>query len=188
MARGREVFKKYKKAIVFVGKCLNILPQKVQYKLFIKTRKITGGGGMVIRYILIKNLARSVGDNVSIHPDVYMFNIQNLSIGDNVSIHPMCYIEAYGGIEIGNDVSIAHGVTIMSVTHRYSDIDVPIKDQGIVGKPITISDNVWIGAKASILGDVVINSGVIIGAGAVVNKDVEKNTICLLYTSPSPRD
>ncbi len=177
MVRGRDKFNKYKLIIDILSKVYSFFPKSIQRKLLINNRKKNGYLGLVKRYCLIKNLSKSVGDNVSIHPDVYLFNVQNLSIGNNVSIHPMTYIEAYGGITIGNDVSIAHGTTIMSVNHGFDKTDIPIKDQIIVACPVEIKDNVWIGSKAVILGNNTVHSGAIIGAGAVVTKDVAENTV-----------
>ena len=177
MARGRDKFRKFKPVINCISKVYALFPKSMQTKVLVRHRKQTGNLGLVIRYALLKNLAKHVGDNVSIQPDVYLFNVQELSIGDNVSIHPMTYIEAYGGVEIGNDVSIAHGVTIMSVTHDFDDINIPIKNQGITGKPIKIGNNVWVGSKATILGGNNIADGSIIGAGAVVTNNVVENAV-----------
>lgn len=175
--RGRDKFKKYELFIDMITRFYSLFPKKIQKRWLEKSRKIVGVKGLVIRYALLKNLALYVGNNVSIHPDVYLFNVDKLSIGDNVSIHPMSYIEAYGGVTIGNDVSIAHGVTIMSVTHNFSLLDIPIKDQSVKPMPIVICDNVWVGAKTVILGDNKINEGAILGAGTVVTKDVRENAI-----------
>lgn len=177
MIRGREKFKRYQLIINIICRVFSLFPKKIQKQLFVWARKKTGYIGLVIRYVLIKNIAKSIGDNVSIQPDVYIFNPENLIIGNNVSIHPLTYIEASGGIVIGNDVSIAHGVTIMSESHNYLGCDIPIKDQGKSLMPVKIKDNVWIGAKAVILGNKVINSGAVIGAGAVVTHDVKENTV-----------
>lgn len=177
MARGRDTFKRFKPVISLIGKFYSIFPRSMQTRAFVRHRKQTGNLELAIRYALLKNLAKHVGDNVSIQPDVYLFNVQELSIGNNVSIHPMAYIEAYGGVNIGNNVSIAHGATIMSVTHNFCDLNLPIKDQGVSALPIKIEDNVWIGAKATILGGKTLGAGSIIGAGSVVTKNVEKNTV-----------
>jgi len=111
--------------------------------------------GIAFRYSLLKSIAAQCGDNVVIYGDVYFFNPENLQVGNNVSFHPMCYIECgksrESGLKIGNDVSIAHGVTIMSNTHVFSDDSALIKDRPTVTKQVIIGDNVWIGAKASIL-------------------------------------
>ena len=175
--RGRDKFYKYKKAIDLIGFFLKFIPHRIKLFLFNQTRMVQGNVGLVIRYVLLKKLAKSIGDNVSIHPSVYIFHAEELDIGNNVSIHPMCYIEAQGGIKIGNDVSIAHAVTLLSGNHIYSDINTPIKDQGMSFSKTEIENNVWIGAKASILAGVKISSGSIIAAGAVVTKNTEINSI-----------
>lgn len=177
MKRGRDQFNKIKPIIYIMTKFCHVFPRNIRVKLFEHYRKTKGKKGLLIRYVLLKTIAKSVGENVSIHPDVYLLNVDKLSIGNNVSIHPMCYFESWGGITIGDDVSIAHAVTVLSVNHIYSDLNVPIKDQGIEDRPTEIKSNVWIGAKASILGGVIINTGSIVATGAVVAKNVEKNTV-----------
>lgn len=174
MKRGRDKFNKIKPIICIWVRVYSILPKKMRIKLFERYRKTKGYRGILMRYILLKTIAKEVGDNVLIAPDVYIFNPENISIGKNVSIHPMCYIEAKGNIEIEDDVSIAHGVTILSVNHIYSDLNTPIKDQGIKCKETKIKSNVWIGAKVSVLAGVTVGSGSVIAAGAVVTKDVDE--------------
>ena len=172
MKRGRDKFKRYKWIIKLITGFYSIFPKPVIKKLLVLHRKQTGKLGLVIRYSLLKNIAKHVGDNVSIQPDVYLFNVDKLSLGNNVSIHPLSYIEASGGVTIGNDVSVAHGVTIMSESHVYSDINLPIKDQSLSFQEVKICDNVWIGEKAVVRAGRNIGTGSIIGAGAVVTKDV----------------
>jgi acetyltransferase-like isoleucine patch superfamily enzyme len=89
----------------------------------------------------------------------------------------MSYIDAFGGISIGNDVSIAHGVTILSSNHNYQSQLLPIKDQGMEMRYTKIEDDVWIGAKATVLGGVTICKGTIVAAGAVVTKTFKPNQI-----------
>lgn len=174
---GRDQFDKYKPIIKIVIECYGILPKAVLSKLFIWHRNTSGIIGQLIRYALVKNLAKNVGDNVLISQNVYMFNLHNLTIGNNVSIHPLCYLECYGGVSIGNDVSIAHDVSIVSVNHGVEDHDIPIKYQPLKPGPITIGDNVWIGAKSMILANRKIGNGCVVGASSVVTKDVLDNTI-----------
>lgn len=175
--RGREQFKKFKVFLELLERFYRLFPIKIRKKMLEKSRKRRGKTGLAIRYALLKTLAKKVGDNVSVHEDVYIKNPQNLSVGDNVSIHPMCYIEALGGLNIGSDVSIAHGTTIMTTDHNYKAKDMPIKDQGVIQKSVNIQDNVWIGAKATILCGNTIGTGSVIAAGAVVTKDVAENSI-----------
>lgn len=175
--RGRDKFNKYSRLIGILSTLFGLFPRKVRENLFVHYRPRKGVTGMAIRYALLKTLAKEVGDNVSVHPDVYLFKLHNLSIGNNVSIHPLCYIDAAGGIEIGNDVSIAHNSSIISFNHQYDDLSIPIKDQELEKKPIIIGNDVWIGAKATILAGVTIENGSVIGAGAVVTHNVPKRSI-----------
>lgn len=179
MTRGREKFHKYKNIINLLVKCVSILPKKFQLKLLTFFRNTKGKIGIGIRYCLIKNIAKNCGENVSIHPGVYLLNPQNLSIGNNVSIHPMCYFECgpEGKISIGNNVSIAHAVTILAVSHNYNNLEMPIRDQGITQRKVIIEDDVWIGAKATILYGRKIERGSIVGANTLVAHDVKKNNI-----------
>lgn len=179
MARGRDKFKKYRSLIRCIETFYGLFPRSLQMKMLLGLRKKPGTLGLVLRYALLRNLAAHVGENVSIHPDVYLFNVDKLSIGDNVSIHPMSYIEAWGGVEIGNDVAIAHGVTIMSVNHSFDELDTPIKDQPIIPLPSKICDNVWLASKAVILGGCTVESGSVIGAGAVVTGNIPANSVAV---------
>ena len=175
--RGRDKYYKYKRIIHFFSKIFCIFPLKFRIKIFEHFRNTKGKKGIVIRYILLKTIAKKCGDNVAIFPGVYLLNPQYLSLGNNISIHPMCYIECLGTVEIGNDVSIAHSVSILSVNHMYNHMDLPIKDQDVEKKKVVIKDNVWIGCKATILFGRTINTGSIVGANCLVTKDVQSNQI-----------
>ena len=65
----------------------------------------------------------------------------------------------------------------MATSHNFDDVNIPIKDQGVTISPVVIEDNVWIGAKATILAGVTIKSGCVIGANSVVTHDTEENGI-----------
>lgn len=174
--RGRKKFAKFKAAIDILTNLYFLLPRNLRDKKMEKLRKKTGNIAMVKRYALLKTLAKSVGNNVSVFPDVYLRNVQEMEIGNNVSFQPMVYIEAYGGVKIGDDVSLAEGASLFSVNHGFDNLDVPIKDQPLKALPIEIENNVWIGAKSTILGGVLVSQGTIVAAGAVVNRSTEMNS------------
>ena len=100
----------------------------------------------------------------------------------------MCYIDATGGISIGSDVSIAHGTTILSTSHSFSNFDQSIKYQKILKKRTEIGNNVWIGAKVTILYGVKINDGSVIGATSFINKDIPQNSLVYNEKSTVIRD
>lgn len=174
---GRDKFKQFSPYIRALTRLFFIFPKGLRMKLFIAVRGLKGKKGLLIRYILLKGLVKKCGDNVGIYENVYLHNISAISFGNNVSIHPMCYIEGYGGITLGDDVSIAHNVSILSVTHKYDLLNTPIKYQPLEERSVTVGNDVWIGAKAIILGGNTINDGAIVGAGAVVTHDVPARKI-----------
>lgn len=177
MDRGRDKFNKYKNVLYALSRIVSIFPYSIRIKFFEIIRNTKGLKGIGLRYIILKSLAKKCGDNVSIHPGVYIFNINELIIGNNVSIHPMCYLECHGGISIGNDVSIAHSTSILSTSHNFRILTEPINNQGVSNCPVAIADNVWVGCKVTILGNVNISTGVVIGANSLVNSDIQKNSI-----------
>ena len=100
---------------------------------------------------------------------------RHISLGDNSGIGDSCYFQ--GEVVIKNDVMIAPQVSFIATSHNFSDLNVPMNQQGMISKKITIEDNVWIGYRAIILAGVTVGTGSIIGAGSVVTKDVPSNTI-----------
>lgn len=179
MSRGRDLFSKFKKPINLFSKMARVLPIKVRIKLFEGARNIKGKKGIALRYVYLKSIAKECGDNVAIFTSVFLLNPQNLSIGNNVSIQPMCYIECgnISGIEIGNDVSIAHGVSMIATNHGFNNPKLCIKDHPLTEEKITIGNDVWIGAKATVLAGKNIGNRCVVAAGAIITKDVEDNTL-----------
>lgn len=115
-----------------------------------------------------------LGDNVVIGPLCYFLTSNEKSriiIGDNTSLNRGVNIAASATIKIGNDCLIAGGTVIMDGGHecKYGEL---IRLQGSPAKGVTIGDDVWIGQNAIIMPGVTINNGAVVGAGAVVTKDV----------------
>jgi acetyltransferase-like isoleucine patch superfamily enzyme len=106
-----------------------------------------------------------------------LFNLHLLSMGDNVSIHEMSYLDAAGGITIGSEVSLAHSVSILSSTHNFDIKGVSIKNQGITKKSTHVGNNVWIGAKSTVLSGINIENNVIVGSNSVVTKNLISGNI-----------
>lgn len=100
-----------------------------------------------------------------------------VKIGKRDKIASNAHILGLGGITIGDDVLIGDNTLIVAYSHVFSDTSVPIINQGFSVKGIVIKDDVWIGSGARILDGVTINKGSIIGANAVVNKDVPAGSI-----------
>lgn len=117
-----------------------------------------------------------VGSNVIISPGWTILQPHQLFIGDSVSIGHLfyCACSSKGTVTIGSNSIIAARVTITTATHDYNVI--PMNAVGI-NKSVVIEGNVWIGIGAIILPGVTIHEGAVVGAGAVVTKDVDANHI-----------
>ena len=100
----------------------------------------------------------------------------SITIGDNCSIGDFSHVTAINEIRLGNNVRMGKCILITDNAHGASDpamLDMAPNHRPLVSKgPVIIEDNVWIGAKASIMPGVHIGKGAIIGAGSVVTKDV----------------
>jgi len=112
-----------------------------------------------------------IGENVRIK------HRENLVMGDGVCINDDAWINAVGGVTIGNNVLIGPKVVVHSANHKFSDAEKPISEQGHTLKAVTIEDDVWIGASSVILAGVTIGKGAVVGAGSIVNKNVEAYSI-----------
>lgn len=174
---GRDKFSKVKPIINLLAFILKLFGKRINLFLFIIFRNTPFKIGLLIRYILLKNIAKKIGDNVSIQPNVYLFNAHNIEFGDNVSIHPMCYIEGAGEIIIGNNVSIAHSTTLITSNHTWDDLNLPIKYNPETFSKIILENDIWIGCGVRILSGVHLKNRSIVAAGAVVNKSFDKHSL-----------
>jgi acetyltransferase-like isoleucine patch superfamily enzyme len=128
---------------------------------------------------LYRPFFRRVGADFSLCDGTTIENLEEIEIGDRVSINQACYVCGYGGLVIGNDVMIANGCVLMPPNHNVGDLSVPMRDQGVTARPIVIEDDVWIGANAVILGGVRIGRGAVVGAGAVLRRDLPPYALAL---------
>ncbi len=129
------------------------------------------------RIKILKELFGTCSDTVNVEP------IFRCDYGFNIHLHGFafinynCVILDNSPVNIGNGVFIAPGVCIACSGHA---IHPEQRAEGIgTSAPITIEDNVWIGANSTVCGGVTIGEGSIIGAGSVVNKDIPAGVIAV---------
>lgn len=134
---------------------------------------------MKLRNICYRAILKKMGKGSNISDAVTIANPSNVSIGNRCSIHEYSYFAGEGEISIGNFVAIANNCTIISESHNFTDRNVPIKLQGLSPQPVIIGNDVWIGSKVTILGNVQIGDGAIIGAGSVVTKDIPEYAVAV---------
>jgi len=93
---------------------------------------------------------------------------QGFTAGNNVGLGTDNLYGCAGGIAIGHDTIVGNFVTFHAENHRTSDLETPIRLQGVTHLGITVGTNCWIGAKATVLDGAHIGHGCIIAAGSVV--------------------
>ena len=102
----------------------------------------------------------------------------NVKIGDRSSMGVKCEIN--GKVTIGNDVMMGPEVVIYTTNHEFSSKNKTMIEQGFRDEePVFIGNDVWIGRRVIILPGVKIGNGAVIGAGAVVAKDVPEYAIAV---------
>lgn len=101
--------------------------------------------------------------------------VGNVIIGDHTRIG--LHNTIIGPVEIGSHVNLAQGITVTALNHNFNDTNKRIDEQGVSTNPVTIEDDVWIGANAVILPGVTIGNHSVVAAGAVVTKDVPPHSL-----------
>ena len=103
----------------------------------------------------------------------------SLRFGDKVVLGRDNVINTYLDIELGDSVLMADWVYVCDFDHRMDDINVPIKDQGILKGPVRIGPDTWIATKVTILRNTTIGRGCVLGSHAVVKGDIPDYAIAV---------
>jgi len=115
----------------------------------------------------------TLGDRVTISDGVIIASYGGtITVEPNVYLGPYCVLYGHGGLTIGRNTMIGAHTVIISANHSFDRTDVPMNMRPIRKQGIIIAEDVWIGARCCILDGVRIEKGAVIGAGAVVTKDV----------------
>lgn len=124
---------------------------------------------------IIKNIIGCIKGNFVITAPFYCDYGSNITIGNNFYTNHNCTILDGAKVTFGDNVFIAPNCVFSTAGHP---IDFSQRIQGLeIALPITVGDNVWIGANVSVLPGVSIGNNTIIGAGSVVNKDIPEGVI-----------
>lgn len=101
----------------------------------------------------------------------------SLKIGNGTHIGDFTIIDVVDDVIIGNEVAIGPNCTIYTHDHIYNNLEVPAWKGGVISKPITIEDGVWIGSNVTILPGVIIGKRTVVAAGSVVTKSLKGSAI-----------
>ncbi|MDX6281576.1 MAG: hypothetical protein QOH03_2647 [Kribbellaceae bacterium] len=102
-----------------------------------------------------------------------------LRIGDKVVFARDVTVNCYLDIEIGASTLIADGTYICDFDHKTEDLDLPIKDQGLVKSPVRIGPDCWLATKVTITRGADIGRGVVIGANSVARGNIPSYSVAV---------
>lgn len=126
---------------------------------------------------LLKTLLGKTGEQLIIEPPFACDYGYNIEVGENFFANMNCVILDGAKVRIGDNAFIAPNVGIYTAGHP---LDAAQRNKGLeYAYPVTIGNNVWIGAGVQILPGVTIGDNVVIGAGSVVSKDIPSNTLAV---------
>jgi acetyltransferase-like isoleucine patch superfamily enzyme len=101
----------------------------------------------------------------------------DVSIGAKTVIGQDCTISAYQHVSIGRECILADRVMLIDFDHGVTEVERPIRVQGIYKRDVRVAHNVWIGYGACVLRGVCIGKNSIVGTNSVVTKDVPDNAV-----------
>lgn len=150
---------------------LDLERQKVKEGL----RQYNRTGSLSDRQAILERLLGSMGRHAIIEPPFHCVYGYNIYIGDHVFFNHSCTILDCNKVQIGHQTMIGPNVQIYTAAHELLAEE---RIQGWeVAKPISIEDRVWIGGGAILLPGVSIGRNAVVGAGAVVSRNVPANTV-----------
>ncbi|MGF3056654.1 sugar O-acetyltransferase [Microbacterium sp. YY-01] len=126
---------------------------------------------------ILKNLLGSMGQETTITPPFWCDYGYNITVGDYFYSNHNLVITDGAHVTFGDNVFVAPNCCFTTAEHA---IDPEMRKAGIeVAKPITVGNNVWIGAGVVVLAGVTIGDNTVIGAGSVVTKDIPANVVAV---------
>ena len=120
------------------------------------------------RRFLLRVFGATVGRNTHVYPSAVIYMPWNLIIGDDSSIGEWALVYNLGPITIGSKTTISQRVHLCAGTHDYTDPALPL-----LKPPIVIRDQAWICADSFVGPNITVGEGAVVGARAMVTKDVE---------------
>jgi acetyltransferase-like isoleucine patch superfamily enzyme len=173
-------------------------PKEELLELFSRFRSGEGAFDAIMRRVLMRALCKRVGNDLQVGPNVVLKHPETMEFGDCVFIGAQTMIQGrFDGVcKIGSHVWIGPqayfdardliledyvgwgpGAKVLGSAHTGSPITEPIITTGLVIKPVKVGLGADIGMNASILPGVQVGAHSIIGAGAVVTRDVPEYAI-----------
>lgn len=127
----------------------------------------------LVREVYLRGYLAAYGDGTSVQMGCSFLNGRKVRLGERNVVNFGCLFDGRQfKITTGSDVSIGPEATILTLGHDPQSTDMVVR-----GGDVCVCDRVWIGYRALVLPGVTISEGAVVGAGAVVTKNVEPYSI-----------
>ena len=132
---------------------------------------------MAGREALLRRILGVVKENILIEQPFYCDYGYNIKVGENFYSNFNLVILDEAAVTFGDNVFIAPNCGFYTAGHP---IDAAERRKGLeYARPITVGNDVWIGAGVSVLPGVTIGDNCVIGAGSVVTRDIPSNSVAV---------
>lgn len=120
-----------------------------------------------------------IGPHAYFEPGVWLTSdAGRIAIGGGSLLNLDVMVAAVAEVRIGEHCMLANGCLVTDADHRFDDPDTPVPWQGFTSKgPVTIGDNVWLGAHVVVTSGVTIGRRSVIGANSVVTRDIPDHVV-----------
>jgi maltose O-acetyltransferase len=126
---------------------------------------------------LLRELLGNVGEGVVVQPPLRCDYGTRITVGDGTFVNYDCVFLDGAPITIGRHCQLAPRVQILTATHP---VDPEPRRLGWeYAEPVTIADNVWLGAGVIVCPGVTIGAASVVGAGAVVTRDLPSQVVAV---------
>lgn len=124
------------------------------------------------RNVILRSFGAKLGPAVRVFPTVRVFSPWNLTIGEGTSIGDGAILYNLGPLTLGKAVTISQRAHLCGGTHDYRKSSMPL-----IKAPISVGNGVWVAAEAFVGPNVTVGERSVVGARAVVVRDVPVDTI-----------
>lgn len=139
-----------------------------------RLNRLTFDDADAVRALFSELTGHPVDAGFMLIPPFYTTGGSEIRVGRNVFINQNCTFYDLGGLSIGDDVMIGPNVSLITSSHPLAPSE---RRDGVIARPIVIEKNVWIAAGAIVIGGVTIGENSVVAAGAVVTRDVPRDSL-----------
>ena len=134
--------------------------------------------GSPLRVQLLRRFGARIGQGVLLGEGLRVLGPAGLRLDDGASVARGVTLDARAGIHLAGGALIGFESVLLSWTHRWDRVDVPVQEQGFIGAPVRVGSMAWLGARSILLPGCDVGAASVVGAGAVVTRSLPDRSVC----------